>query len=704
MTIELQSRMPQNVTKKEISTAHSITTLAQGSMFWRPVFLEKSEWLEHIPFAFWLIEAHKPSTFVELGTQEGAAYFAMCQAIDRLRLETCCYAVSTWESNGPANKNTNSLYETFKAHNDAHYSSFSRLVKSTSQESLGHFADSSIDLIHFDGLEGYDEGSELIRSWLPKLSDRGLILLHDTNVREKNIQVHRLFQGLKETYPAFEFTHGQGLGLLGVGATQSELTQKLFESDSNNSQVVQDVFSRLGRACADSYSARFSEKNSKKLAEKAEKLKTDLKFLEENLSTTKSALKEKKRQIKQLNQRIQQQVETQALERGQLVERSTMVQNLYDELKTDTKRLRNVADETTSQLREQDKKLFQIAGDKANLEKDTHALKEAKRKLEQLLSDKENINLTLKQSIEEAKKQFQIESDGMRKQLETQKKDAETARQQLADLTHQHDSDQQKLLAELEAQKKDAATARQQLADLTDQHDSDQQKLLAELEVQKKGAETATQQLADLTDQHDSLLKNKKSEIEALKMKNEAQRDSINIRFQEIAILTNLMESKEKEHQNELTFKINEYKNELLSKENKFQNELEAKERVLNGQLLQVRARLASLQRAGNSKFYPRKEIKDHIQLINDSGLFDNQWYLKQYPDIADNPESAKNPVLHYLQLGGFEGRNPSEKFDTLWYLEQNEDVALEGFNPLIHYLLHGISEGRLSKPFSDQA
>ena len=176
-------------------------------------------------------------------------------------------------------------------------------------------------------------------------------------------------------------------------------------------------------------------------------------------------------------------------------------------------------------------------------------------------------------------------------------------------------------------------------------------------------------------------------------MKIESQKDSISIRFQEIAILTNLLESKEKEH---LT--------ELMSKENEHQNELEAKVHELNVQLVQVRARLASSHKEKSSKFYPRKEIRSHVQIINDSGLFDTQWYLKQYPDIANNPESAKNPVLHYLQLGGFEGRNPSEEFDTLWYLEQYEDVALEGFNPLIHYILHGKSEGRLSKPLSDQA
>ena len=202
-----------------------------------------------------------------------------------------------------------------------------------------------------------------------------------------------------------------------------------------------------------------------------------------------------------------------------------------------------------------------------------------------------------------------------------------------------------------------------------------------------------SRQLSDLNNQRDSLLAREKSLNEELKVKTQSQEDSINTRFQEIATLTNLLESKEKE-----------YQNALISKEKDYQNKLEANMRECNGQLVQVRARLSNLYKGKSARFYSRKEIKNHVQVINESGLFDTQWYLSQYPDIATNLHWAKNPVLHYLQLGGFEGRNPSEKFDTKWYLEQNEDVAREGFNPLIHFILHGQSEGRSAKPLSDEA
>ena len=70
--------------------------VALRSMFWRPDYLEPSAWTEHLPFAFWLMEAQRPKTFVELGSHHGTSYFAFCQAAGRLGLDVRCYAVDTW--------------------------------------------------------------------------------------------------------------------------------------------------------------------------------------------------------------------------------------------------------------------------------------------------------------------------------------------------------------------------------------------------------------------------------------------------------------------------------------------------------------------------------------------------------------------------------------------------------------------------------
>ena len=75
--------------------------------------------------------------------------------------------------------------------------------------------------------------------------------------------------------------------------------------------------------------------------------------------------------------------------------------------------------------------------------------------------------------------------------------------------------------------------------------------------------------------------------------------------------------------------------------------------------------------------------------------LFDPSWYLTTYPDVATDPKYRQQPVLHFLEQGGKQGLNPAPWFDSRWYLKQHKDVQQAGINPLVHYVQHGISEGR---------
>ncbi len=83
-------------------------------------------------------------------------------------------------------------------------------------------------------------------------------------------------------------------------------------------------------------------------------------------------------------------------------------------------------------------------------------------------------------------------------------------------------------------------------------------------------------------------------------------------------------------------------------------------------------------------------------QLVSQTALFDEQWYLHRYPDVA---KAGQDPIYHFILHGGAEGRNPGPHFDARWYLRRNVDVARSGANPLVHYLEHGRNEGRSIKP-----
>lgn len=91
----------------------------------------------------------------------------------------------------------------------------------------------------------------------------------------------------------------------------------------------------------------------------------------------------------------------------------------------------------------------------------------------------------------------------------------------------------------------------------------------------------------------------------------------------------------------------------------------------------------------------PPVRIRREIALIKSSPLFDAEWYLEKYPDVA---AAGADPAKHYVRYGGREGRSPGPGFDVKCYLEANPDVAKSKTNPLAHYLLHGgKTEGRAS-------
>ncbi|QSX79647.1 glycoside hydrolase family 99-like domain-containing protein [Agrilutibacter solisilvae] len=85
-------------------------------------------------------------------------------------------------------------------------------------------------------------------------------------------------------------------------------------------------------------------------------------------------------------------------------------------------------------------------------------------------------------------------------------------------------------------------------------------------------------------------------------------------------------------------------------------------------------------------------EMEDNVKLIRDSGIFDEQWYLTEYPDVL---ALGLSPAQHYLTIGAQLGRHPGPAFDAAWYLSHHKDVAQARMNPLLHYLTYGRFEGR---------
>ena len=230
--------------------AHFCSFLSPPSFWWPEQLGPQPRLLEHAPFGFWLLDLLRPDVLVELGTHGGYSYFAFCQAVRRLQLATRCYSIDTWKGDHHAGFYGDEVFQRVAAHNSLHYSAFSSLIRATFDGAVGQFSDETIDLLHIDGCHTFEIVKHDFETWLPKLSGRAVVLFHDTNVRIGDFSVFRFWEALCDSYPHFEFLHGHGLGILGVGNNVPASVRSLFKAEKDPTAVsqIRSAYSRLGSA------------------------------------------------------------------------------------------------------------------------------------------------------------------------------------------------------------------------------------------------------------------------------------------------------------------------------------------------------------------------------------------------------------------------------------------------------------------------
>ena len=209
--------------------------------------VEPYAWIEHIPFAFWLVGACRPRLAVELGTHSGNSFFALCQAAEKHRTGSRLVAIDTWEGDAHAGAYGEDVFRHVSAHRNARYPA-AELLRMTFDEARARFEAGSVDLLHIDGLHTYEAVCHDFENWREALSPRAVVLFHDTAVKRGDFGVWRLWGELRGRYPSFEFPHCNGLGVVGIGKELPDPMLALFRLDATAARDVIDIYQRLGRS------------------------------------------------------------------------------------------------------------------------------------------------------------------------------------------------------------------------------------------------------------------------------------------------------------------------------------------------------------------------------------------------------------------------------------------------------------------------
>lgn len=259
--------------------------------FWMPDRLVPFEhWVGHIPFIFWLMKVSKPARFVELGTHRGNSYCAMCQAVATLQLGSTGTAVDTWQGDVHMERE-DGLYEEVSAYHDPKYSAFSTLLRATFDQARPYFSDGSIDVLHIDGTHTYEAVRHDFETWKSAMSDRGIVLFHDIEVRRDDFGVWKLWEELRAQYPSIGFKHSHGLGVISVGEIQPPEVAALFELAKNpaNKARLRTLFSSRGAALVNQL---VLSRTKAALEDHIESLKNELHAVQSNLITISSTNEE----------------------------------------------------------------------------------------------------------------------------------------------------------------------------------------------------------------------------------------------------------------------------------------------------------------------------------------------------------------------------------------------------------------------------
>lgn len=184
------------------------------SFYFTPKYLSDIQsWHGHVFFVHDLISEIKPSKIVELGVHKGDSLFSMAQSCKDLNCKTTLYGIDHWKGDSQAGKVDDFIFRNVSSISNNYFKNIT-LIKSAFDDALKCFDDDSLDIIHIDGYHSYEASKNDFESWIPKLKEDGVLLMHDVFSQNDDVGVVDFWNEIKREFITIEFEHSQGLGII----------------------------------------------------------------------------------------------------------------------------------------------------------------------------------------------------------------------------------------------------------------------------------------------------------------------------------------------------------------------------------------------------------------------------------------------------------------------------------------------------------
>lgn len=232
-----------------------LSAFISSAVVMAPGYVESPAAAEQLPFLFWLCEAVRPRTIVDLGAVDAAAYFGLCQAADTLSLNARCYlgglSLDLEDEQGIAR------VQHWIEHQNTHHGARSQIIGGGPENAAEILTGKDLDLLV---LHAEAASPEQLKSWatefLPKCSPHCVVFIDGLGDGH-----HEFYEELAAMGPGLRFQHGTGFGVVAPGSSPPELMRYL-DAQANqmpNAEVLRSLFQRLGLGCRNTADLRSIE-------------------------------------------------------------------------------------------------------------------------------------------------------------------------------------------------------------------------------------------------------------------------------------------------------------------------------------------------------------------------------------------------------------------------------------------------------------